>query len=123
MFNRQRNNEEKALKEEQMQAEGLLSDRYPEVRAIIIDMTYNRKPTNPTLMKRTMYYYPDNYAFFHWGCMIKSCADGGFDLSRVIANMVREHKKTRTGEMDCDNNKREHASISYEINVTYTTNH
>jgi hypothetical protein len=123
MFNRQQNREEKALKEEQMQAEGLLSERYPEVLTIIIDMTYNRKPIHPTLMKRTMYYYPNNYAYFHWGCMAKSCTDGGYDLSRIIANMVKEHKETGTGEMDCDNSAREHASISYEISVTYATDH
>jgi len=120
---RQQNQEEKALKEEQRRAAGLLSDRYPQVLTIVIDMTYNRKTITPANMKRTMYFYPDTYAYFQWGCMTSSCEDGGFDLSYVISNMVNEQKETAIGEMPCINRNRDHASISYEINVKYSQDH
>jgi len=115
--------EEKALREEQKQAAGLLSERFPQVLTIVIDMTFNRKSINPAHMKRTMYFYPDTYAYFHWGCMTRSCEDG-FDLSHVISNMVRDHAETRTGEMECANVDRNHASILYEeIKVQYALDH
>lgn len=120
---RQHYSEEKALREEQKHAAGLLSERFPQVLAIVIDMTFNRKALNPANMKRTMYFYPDTYAYFHLGCMTRSCEDGGFDLSHVITTMVRDHAETRTGEMECSNADRNHASILYEIKVKYALDH
>ncbi len=123
MYFRQQNNEKKALKEEQKHAAGLLSERFPQILNIIINMTYSHKAVKPVLMKRTMYFYPDTYAYFHMDCMTKSCEDGGYDLLPVISNMMRDNKETRKGEMVCDNVQREHASISYEINVKYAMGH
>ena len=119
MYYRRQTTEKKALKEEQKHSAGLLSERFPQVLTIVIHMTYSHKAVNPIIMKRTMYFYPDNYAYFHMDCMKRSCEDGGYDLLPVISTMARDHKETGKGEMVCDNVEREHASISYEINVKY----
>lgn len=115
--------EKKALKDEQKLASGLLSERFPQVLSIIIHVTHMQKAANPVLMKRTMYFYPDTCAYFHIECMKKSCEDGGYDLSPVISNMMRDHKETRKGEMVCDNVNGEHSSISYEITAEYAVDH
>jgi hypothetical protein len=55
--------------------------------------------------------------------MIKGCIDGGFDLTSIVENMVRNHKKSAKGKMSCcgvsDNLSSDHAYISYEINIYY----
>jgi hypothetical protein len=57
-------------------------------------------------------------------CVIKGCTDGGFDLSQVIGNLVKNRKKTAKGKIACngkiDAEASEHASISYIVTIQYT---
>src|SRR5512139_2324446 len=71
-----------ALKQKKIAA-GLVSDLYPEVSSMVIQMTYFRKGSNPVLMLRTVNVFPTGYAYFNMDCMINGCAGGGFDLSPV----------------------------------------
>lgn len=104
-------------------AAGLVSDRFPEVSSIIINMIYYQRVSNPVLMIRTVNVFPHTHAYFNMECMIKGCVNGGFDLTFVIANMIRGHKKSGKGKLVCcgevDSIASEHASISYEISINY----
>lgn len=106
-------------------AAGLVSDRFPEISGMVIQMTYYRKAPNPVLMVRTVNVFPTSYAYFNMGCMIKGCLNGGFDLTSVIAGLIKNHKKSGKGKMACkggnDSLASDHASISYEISVQYRT--
>jgi hypothetical protein len=102
---------------------GLVSDRYPTVLGIVIHMTYYRKAAIPLLMVRTVNIFPTSYAYFKMDCMIKSCDGGGFDLTSVVADMVKTHKKVGKGAIVChghiDTLPTEHASIEYETVIRY----
>lgn len=102
---------------------GLLSDRFPDVSAVVIRMTYYQKGINPVLMERTVNVLPSDSAYFNMECMVKDCVDGGFDLTAVISDMVRAHKKTERGKLVCsgkaDTIASDHASIAYEIGIQY----
>ncbi|GAB4420602.1 MAG: hypothetical protein OHK0032_16330 [Thermodesulfovibrionales bacterium] len=104
-------------------AAGLLSDRFPEVSGIVIHMTYYQKGINPVLMERTVNIFPTCFAYFNMECMVKDCEGGGFDLSPVIADMVKTHKKVGKGKLVCcgmiDALASDHASIAYEIGIRY----
>lgn len=104
-------------------AAGLMSDRFPDVADIVVRMTYCQKGANSVLMVRTVNISPSSYAYFKMGCMIKGCSDGGFDLSAIIADMVKTHKKVKKGTLVCagnvDNIAVDHASIEYEISIHY----
>jgi hypothetical protein len=104
-------------------AAGLLSERFPEVSDLVVHMTYYHKGVNPVLMVRTVHFFPSRHAYFNMDCMIKGCVDGGFDLTSVITHMIKTHKKTEKGKLICngkgDTLASDHASISYEITVTY----
>jgi hypothetical protein len=104
-------------------AAGLLSERFPSVSRMVINMTYYQKGANPILMLRTINVIPTDSAYFNMDCMIKGCVNGGFDLSRVIAKMVKERKKVGRGRLRCrgktDVDTSEHASIEYEIDIQY----
>jgi hypothetical protein len=90
---------------------------------MVINMTYYQKGANPILMLRTINVIPTDSAYFNMECMIKGCVNGGFDLSRVIAKMVKAHKKVGKGKLKCrgktDVDSSDHASIEYEIGIQY----
>jgi len=111
------------LKKQANLAAGLLSDRFPSVSGIVIHMTYYREAAIPVLMVRTINIYPTSYAYFKMDCMIKSCNGGGFDLTSIVANMVKTREKARKGSLICHGNvdalPSEHASIDYETVIQY----
>jgi hypothetical protein len=101
-----------------------LSDRFPVVSGIVFHMTYYQKEAaNSVLMLRTVNFYPNSDSNFHMQCMIKDCEEGGFDLSKTVANMVKRKKKAAKGNMLCSGKNEalslDHASISYEIAIKY----
>lgn len=104
-------------------AAGLISECFPEVSDIIIHMTYYHKAANPILMNRIVNFWPSQYAYFNMDCMIKGCVDGGFDLTSVIAKMIKNHKKSEKGKLTCtgksDTLSSDHASVTYQITVKY----
>ncbi len=111
------------LKRQDMLATGLVSDRFPEVSSIVFRMTYYQKTVDPVLMVRTVNFFPTDYASFHMDCMREECTNGGFDLSPVVAGLVKTRKKSIKGKIVC-NGKNEnlrpgHASIAYEVSVQY----
>ncbi len=103
---------------------GLVSDRFPGVSGIVIQMIYYRKLANPVHMIRTINFFPTSYAYFNMECMMKECVDGGFNLASVISSLVKKHKKLVKGKMvcrgECESLASHHASISYEINIQYS---
>ena len=111
------------LKKQNNVAAGLVSDRFPTVSGIVIHMTYYRDAPKPVLMVRTVNVYPTSYAYFKMDCMIKGCSAGGFDLTSVIDDMVKTHKKVKKGALIChgeiDTVTSEHAHIEYETVIEY----
>ncbi|MDP2278722.1 MAG: hypothetical protein Q8K51_10915 [Nitrospirota bacterium] len=127
MANRHHHRQNYALKVELKKqvniAAGLVSDRFPSVSGIVIHMTYYRKAAIPLLMVRTVNIFPTSYAYFKMDCMIKGCDGGGFDLTSVVTNMVKAHKKMKNGSLDCsgtaDAIESDHARIEYETVIQY----
>lgn len=105
-------------------AAGLISECFPKVSDIIIHMTYYQKAANPVMMNRIINFWPTQYAYFNMDCMIKGCVDGGFDLTSVIAKMIKNRKKSEKGKLTCngksDTLSSDHASVTYQINVKYS---
>lgn len=105
---------------------GLVSENFPNVSKITLVLTYYHVGAIPVLMVRTINFLPHSAANFKMDCAIPGCQGGGFDLTKIIASVVKGHKKTLTGNLACegknesfdaDNN---HASVDYEIIVEYT---
>ena len=111
------------LKKQDNIAAGLVSERFPTVSSMVIHMTYYRQAVVPVLMVRTINIYPTSYAYFKMDCMIKSCDGGGFDLTSIVANMVKSQTKVRKGALVCNGNvdalPAEHARIEYETVIHY----
>jgi len=116
--------EQLEVKKNVMLAAGLVSERFPDVSSIVLQMTYYQKTADPILMKRTVSFYPTNYACFRMDCMREECTNGGFDLAPVVANLVKTRKKVVSGKIVCngksDSLRTGHASIAYEVNIQYS---
>jgi hypothetical protein len=104
-------------------AAGLVSECFPEVSDIVIRMTCYQKAINPVMMVRTINFWPSQYAYFKIDCMVKGCTEGGFDLTSVIAKMIKGRRKSEKGSLTCKGKSDilvpGHASIDYQITVKY----
>ncbi len=106
-----------------MLASGRVSERMPEVSSIVFRMTYYQRTAGAVLMKRIVNFVPSDYACFHMECMREECSNGGFDLTPVVAGLVKNHKKSVKGNIFCHGKSETlrfgHASIAYEVNIEY----
>ncbi|MEW6584753.1 MAG: hypothetical protein AB1442_03970 [Nitrospirota bacterium] len=123
MGHRQNYLERMELNKQRRLEAALVSECFPEVSDIRVHMTYYHKGVNPVLMLRKVNYWPSRHAYFNMDCMITGCVDGGFDLTPVIQEMVKDHRKAGKGRLVCNGNvadlSSDHASIAYQITVTY----
>ena len=118
------NSEKNAARREKTQQKlesGLISEHFPKVSSIVIDVTNSYGKINPITVLRTLNFWPNSYAYFNIECLSKGCLDGGFDLDQVITMMVRSHKDSGEGELICDGNNlsSDHSYILYKINIRY----
>ena len=98
---------------------GSVAERFPEVQKIVVTMTYWQRGIKS--MVRNRWFSPSSFAFFKMSCLSKDCVDGGFDMSRVITEMVRSRSRINTGELDCEGNEPKvcPAHVAYEVAVVY----
>jgi len=118
------NSEKNAARREKSQQKlesGLISELFPKVSSIVIDVKNSYGKINPITVLRTLNFWPNSYAYFNIECLSKGCLDGGYDLDQVITKMVRSHKDSGKGELICDGNNlsSDHSNILYKINIRY----
>jgi len=99
---------------------GFVAAHFPEVKNIVINMTYNQVGLNKALL-RTVNFFPDSHAFFRVDCVNRDCTDGGFDLTKVINTMILKRKEAAKGELSCEGNgpSAGHSAITYEVAIQY----
>lgn len=118
---RQNHLERQELLKKNKMAAGLISDRFPGVSKIIFRMTYYQRGARSVLMIRTINFTPADYAYFHMDCTREECTNGGFDLSPVVAGLVKDGKKSVKGKLCCDGKgetlQPHHVSIGYEVSI------
>ncbi len=118
------NNERFAARREKKQQKldsGLISEHFPEVSSIVINMTNSYGGINPITVSRTLNFCTNSYAYFNVECLSKDCLDGGFDLNQVITMMIRSHQGLREGELVCDGDNLypNHSHIYYNVTIQY----
>lgn len=120
MTNKQRNAARMKRMQNRIDA-GRLSDRFPAVSGIVIHMKYFQREMNQAVMERTVNFFPSSYAYFRMECMSKGCVEGGFDLDRTIAQMVRNRRESGEGKLVCDGDNvyPDHSRVDYKITISY----
>ncbi len=111
------------IKKQMNEAAGFVSDRFPSVAGISITMTYYQRAVKSPLMVRTVNIFPSSYANFNMTCMTKGCNGGGFELSAVVEEMVKNQTKTSKGSLLCSGTDvalpNDHARIEYKAVIEY----
>ncbi|MDA8240340.1 MAG: hypothetical protein M0Z67_08220 [Nitrospiraceae bacterium] len=100
---------------------GFMDTQFPEVAGIVISMIYNQRGIQKSL-PRVVNFFPGSYALFRVDCLSKECVDGGFDLTQVITEMIRNRRKAARGDLSCEGNgpSANHSTIAYEVAIQYT---
>jgi hypothetical protein len=123
MVNRHKYAAKMDLKKANRLAVGIVSERFPEVASIVINMTYFQNGPNPVLMERMVNVFPDSDAYFVMDCMTRGCTSGGFDLTPVVKGMIKNRTALKKGALVCagvvDAPVANHARIEYEISVNF----
>jgi hypothetical protein len=120
MTNSERNAARREKTQQRLES-GLISDHFPKVSSIVIDVTNFYGKINPITVLRTLNFWPNSYAYFNIECLSKGCLDGGFDLDQVITMMIKSNKDSEEGELMCDssNLSSDHSHIHYKVNIKY----
>jgi hypothetical protein len=118
------NSEKNAARKERTQQRiesGLISEHFPEVSSIVINVKNSYKRMNSNTILRTLNFLPNSYAYFNIECLSEGCRDGGFDLNQVITMMIRSNKDSGEGELMCDSSSlsSDHSHIHYKVNIQY----
>ena len=118
------NSEKNAARREKTQQKlesGLISEHFPGVSSIVVHLTNSYKGINPDTILRTFHFWPNSYAYFYIECLSEDCRDGGYDLNQVITMMIRNHRDSGEGELDCDssNLSSDHSRIYYKVSILY----
>lgn len=126
MLNRQDYLANKEIYKQKMLATALIVDHYPKVSGLSIHMTYHHKSSDKILMIRTINFFPASHAFFNLKCLVKGCDNGDFELTTVIAKMIKTNKTSVKGKLVCSGENgalsSDHAQVSYEIIIKYKKN-
>jgi hypothetical protein len=118
------NSEKNAARREKTQQRlesGLISEHFPKVSSIVIDVTNSYGERNPITVLRTLNFWPNSYAYFNIDCLSDRCVDGGYDLNQVITMMIRSHRDSEEGELSCDSSNLSsgHSRINYKVSILY----
>jgi len=118
MTNKERQAAKYEKKQQKMDA-GLMSELFPEVAGVVIEMEYKQKGIRD-FVPRTVNFYPGSYAFFRVDCLNKDCLEGGFDFTGIMHSMVRSRSRMSRGKLDCEEGAAiSHSSISYMVTIQY----
>ncbi len=110
----------KTEKEQQKSEVGRLSEVYPKVMKIVINMRYAQTGVLDPL-SRMINFYPDSLATFKVTCLCSDCVEGVFDFNKIIRSMVRTRKTVSKGVIGCENcSSPECSDVAYSVNIKYT---
>ena len=108
---------------QEMQDAGLISQRFPDVSSIVVDMEHKRNGISAIHLLRTLNFPSDSHAYFRIECLNRDCKDctDGFHLDPVIAAMIRNNTPSKEGELKCDGSgiTARQVNITYKVTIQY----
>ncbi len=110
----------KTDREQQKSEAGRLSEVYPKVTKIVINMRYAQTGVLDPL-SRIINFYPDSSARFTVTCLCSDCIEGVFDFTKIIRSMVRTRKTVSKGAISCEScSSPECSDVAYSVNIKYS---
>ena|SRR5208337_166035 len=119
MSRREKMTAAKAVKKQQREEAGFVSELFPKVVTIGITMTYAQTGVLDPLT-RAINFSPNSRAIFKVNCLCSECIEGGFDFTEIISSMVRARETVSKGEINCnDCPAPECSDAAYSITIKY----
>ena len=118
---------DKQLRWERYHNARFLSEAYPQLASLTIDMNFKDFDDGKNLQGQQYIYPPNSKAFFEFECPYRECISGGFDLSGVVSAIVTNKEIERTDTITCQGwQDRERRNVhkcfldmTYTIRATY----
>ena len=107
--------EAEARRQQEIEA-GLISDRFPQVRKIRLEVEFHDS-TGARVQRRCRDLLPESYALFDMKCPLDSTP---FDLHPVVAKMISGRTKKQAGQVQCQGSQSDtDHSVSYQIEIDF----
>jgi hypothetical protein len=111
-----------AAKEKEKQQKidaGLVSELFPKVTQIAINMLYSQAGALKPL-SRTVNFFPGSSAIFKLNCLCSDCIEDRFDFTKIISEMVRTRKTASKGKISCEScSAPECSDVAYSVTIKY----
>lgn len=107
-------------------AAGYVMCRYKTVKSLKFKLKFDNEAemTEPYINEFTR--GPEDSALFFFKCPVENCIDGGYDLSLVLTDMIKEERYILRGESTCQgynyiNQKKTPCGgkVTYEVRAEY----
>jgi hypothetical protein len=133
MNRKQQNNQQNAwLKQQERIAAGYVKDRFPDITSIQIRRTFVDFDTDKHFTKEPeIWNIPlTMHALFQVECPMYECVDGGFDLTGIVEEMIKNKVVHQDGSVTCPGwqdqerigQHRCMTKLLYEIDIQYLKN-
>lgn len=81
---------------------GPIAERFPTVKRVNFDFTFDDPDKKvQTIPPEKLFRGPEQPAFFQFSCPIKTCEEGGFDLSGPTGEMLQAGSTEAAGSLQC----------------------
>lgn len=118
----------KVLRWELYKASPLISQKYPNVKSLIIEQTFH-DDSGTEQIAQTRWNVPidTTRAYFYIDCRMRECIDGGFDLTQAVISTIENGETRSSGRLVCQGwQDKERAGqfhcltdLVYQIEVNY----
>ena len=78
-----------------------LKQQFPAVEQVVLELIFADSSGIAKHSPQTHTFGPAARAYFDVTCPFSSCLGGGFDLSRVISDMLSHRQRTVSGKLHC----------------------
>jgi hypothetical protein len=84
------------------QAQGTISELYPEIARILLFAAFEEADSESEPNYQQIIFTPQSEAIFRLDCSREECVGGGFDLTKVVAEMVKNRESRVHGKLACE---------------------
>ena len=83
-------------------AHATISDLYPEVRRLTLFIAFQEADAESEPNYQQIIFTADTEAVFRLDCSRDHCAGGGFDLTPLVDEMMKNHESMAHGKLSCE---------------------
>lgn len=122
-----RNTKSEWIRLQLISSAGLFKDRHPQIKELLIDLKFHDFDTDKIITSRVQTLKSESSAYVAIDCPLHECISGGFDLTEILAEGIRDRKSIFAGSLCCNgwqdlervNQHRCLCKLSYKITIEY----